>query len=113
MADIVPVRRPLNRRGATECASPYLETRRTDLADPWDLVLDPNLTSDEKMEILSDWASAARAMDSRPDEDGAAGTEAWWYDLAEGLRLVEAEIEALSEPAKRPGHLRSHARRAG
>ncbi len=108
MADIVSVRRSLN-QGSAQASSSYLETRRSAFTDPWDVVLDPNLTSSEKKEILSGWASAARAIDGCPD--GHAGTEgaaAWWDDLAESLRLVNAEIAALSRPRAvvRPGHLR-------
>ncbi len=108
MAGIASVRRSLDQSSAPAPSS-YLESRRAALTDPWEVVLDPNLTSSEKKEILSDWASAARAIIGRPGEHaGAAGTVAWWDDLAEGLRLVDAEIAALSRPrtAIRPGHMR-------
>jgi len=105
VAGIASVRRSLNQSSAPTPSS-YLESRRAALADPWEVVLDPDLTGSEKKDILSAWASAARAIDGRPDRHGggAAGTTAWWHDLTEGLRLVEAEIA--TSPRPRPGHLR-------
>ena len=108
MANVVSVRRTRIHSRAPAPSS-YLETRRATFADPWDVVLDPNLTSREKLEILSDWSSAAKANDGLLDEQvAAAGAASWWDDLVEGLRLVEAEIAALSRPrtVARPGHLK-------
>ncbi len=108
MANMASVRRPRD-RGSAPAFSFYVETRRAACADPWEVVLDPNLTCSEKKEILLDWASAVRAIDGRPDRTmGAAGAVASWDDLMEGLRLVNAEIAALSRPrtVTRPSHLK-------
>lgn len=78
---------------------PYLDTKRAAFGDPWDVVLDPDLTSAEKREILSDWASDARVVAGRPGlRMNAAGAVAAWDDIMEGLRLIDAEIAAASRP---------------
>lgn len=87
------------RRGAAPSFRSYLDARQAGFGDPWDVVLDPDLTSSEKREILSDWASDAHVVDGRPGlRMNAAGAVAAWDDIMEGLRLVDAEIAASRTP---------------
>ena len=80
------------------------------------MVLDPDLTTGEKREILADWASDARAVDGRPDlRMNTTGAVASRDDILQKLRLVEAEIAALSRShgGPRPSRLKPHVRARG
>jgi hypothetical protein len=91
-------RGPLDGRGASTFLS-YLDTKRAGFADPWDVVLDPNLTSIEKKEILADWASDAHAVEGRPDlRMNEAGAVLALDRILECLRLVDAEVAAATAP---------------
>ena len=83
----------------------HVATKLAGFTDPWDVVLDPDLTSGEKRDILSDWASDARVVAGRPGlRMNTAGAIASWDDIMEGLRLIDAGIA--SAPRSRPSRVR-------
>ncbi len=98
MRNTASARGSVGGRGASAFLS-YLDTKRAGLTDPWDVVLDANLTSGEKKEILADWASDANAVEGRPElRMTEAGAVLALDKILECLRLVEAEIAAAAAP---------------
>lgn len=102
MQDGASMLRPVTGSSATAFPS-YVERQKKAFTDPWDVVLDANLTNIEKYEILSGWASRAATATAQ----GASR-----QDLMEALRLVDAALATASapRPALRPGRLRPAAR---
>ena len=85
-------------RGASTFVS-YLDTKRAGFADPWDVVLDANLTGIEKKEILAEWASDIHAVEGRPElRMNESGAVLALDRILECLRLVDAEIAAGTAP---------------
>jgi hypothetical protein len=52
----------------------YLAIKAQDFSHPWDVILDRELSGDQKRALLASWASDAAAVESRPGFRWLKGT---------------------------------------
>lgn len=52
----------------------YLAIKAQDFSHPWDVILDRELSGDQKRTLLASWASDASAVESRPGFRWLKGT---------------------------------------